>query len=99
MQLNPSILPQVAKPQPPITPAVQMALSPAVQAAQQTTATVRTQTLQAPQAVGKTDHIRDTRNATQSGQAVDTLAAATQARTNGQGYGAPHRGTLLDVSV
>ena len=99
MQLNPAILPQVAKPQPPITPAMQMALSPAVQAAQQTTTTVRTQTVQAPQAVGKTDHVRDVRNATQSGQALDTQANAVQARTNGRGYGNGSRGSLLDVSV
>ncbi|MCW2237016.1 hypothetical protein [Azospirillum canadense] len=99
MQLNPVIAPPVAKPQPPITPAAQMAMSPAVQAAQQTTATVRTQTLQAPQAVGKAENPRDTRNATQTGQALDTQAAAANARTNGQGYGARTRGSLLDVSV
>lgn len=99
MQLNPVMTPQVAKPQPPITPTVQMALSPAVQAAQQTTATVRTQTIQAPQAVGKTDNPRDARSATQTGQALDTQAAAANARTNGQGYGTRTRGSLLDVSV
>ena len=99
MQVNPVIAPPLAKPLPPITPAVQMAMSPAVQAAQQTTATVRTQTLQAPQAVGKVESPRDTRNATQTGQALDTQAAASQARTNGQGYDARTRGSLLDVSV
>ncbi len=99
MQLNPAILPQVAKPQPPITPAMQLALSPAVQAAQQTTATVKTQTIHAPQAVGKADPTRDVRNATQSGQAMDTQANAVQARTNGRGYGMGHRGSMLDVTV
>ena len=99
MQLNPLNLPQMAKPQAPITPAMQMALSPAVQAAQQTTPTVRTQTVQATQAAGKIDPTRDTRSATQSGQAVDPQAAAVQARTNGTGYGRKQRGSLLDVSV
>lgn len=99
MQLNPAILPQVAKPQPPITPAMQMAMSPAVQAAQQTTTTVRTQTIQAPQAVGKTEQPRETKSATHSGQAVDTQAAAVQARTNARGYGNGSRGSLLDVTV
>ncbi|WP_448205019.1 hypothetical protein [Azospirillum sp. sgz302134] len=89
----------MAKPQPPITPAVQMALSPTVQAAQQTTTTVRTQTIQAPQAAGKADNPRDVRSATQTGQALDTQAAALNARTNGQGYGARSRGSLLDVTV
>lgn len=99
MQLNPLNLPPMAKPQPPITPAMQMAMSPAVQAAQQTTPTVRTQTVQATQAVGKLDQTRETRNATQSGQAVDTQAAAVQAQTNGTGYGRKQRGSLLDVTV
>ncbi len=99
MQLNPVTAPQLAKPQPLITPAVQMAMSPAVQAAQQTTTTVRTQTAQAPQAVGKADSPRDTRNATQSGQSLDTQAGASDAQTNRRGYGLPHRGSLLDVTV
>lgn len=99
MQLNPLIAPPLAKLQPPITPTVQMALSPAVQAAQQTTVPVRTQTIQAPQAVGKTENARDIRSATQTGQALDTQAAASNARANGQGYGAKSRGSLLDVSV
>ncbi len=99
MQLNPLNMPPMAKPQSPITPAMQMAMSPAVQAAQQTTPTVRTQTVQATQAVGKMDPTRETRNATQSGQAIDAQTAAVQARTNGAGYGGKQRGTLLDVSV
>ena len=99
MQLNPLIAPPLAKLQPPITPAVQMALSPSVQAAQQTTVPVRTQTIPAPQAVGKAENARDIRSATQTGQALDTQAAASNARTNGQRYGAKTRGSLLDVSV
>lgn len=99
MQLNPAIAPQVAKPLLPITPAVQFALSPAVQAAQQTTTTVRTQTVQAPQATGKSDQTRDARSGTEGKQTMDTQAAAVIARTNGQGYGLKQRGSLLDVSV
>lgn len=99
MQFNPTIAPQVAKPIPPVTPAAQLALSPAVQAAQQTTQTVRTQTVQAPQAAGKSEQSRDTRSGTQNGQSLDTRAAAVTARVNGRGYGLHQRGSLLDVSV
>ncbi|MBP2231584.1 hypothetical protein [Azospirillum agricola] len=101
MQFNPTIpaLPTL-KPPSAITPTVQMALSPAVQAAQQTTPTVRTQTVSAPQATGKAEQTRDTRSSTQGGQSLDTNAGALAAQVNGRGYGgAMPRGSLLDVSV
>lgn len=100
MQLNtnPYTL-QAAKQTAPITPAVQLALSPAIQAAQHTTQTVRTQTVAAPQAVGKAEQPRDTKSSTQSGQSFDTNAAALAADVNGQGYRSAPRGSLLDVSV
>ena len=51
MQINPAIPSyQTQKPTPQLTPAMQMAMSPAVQAAQQTAPAVRTQTVVAPQA-------------------------------------------------
>ncbi|CAO3414931.1 hypothetical protein [Azospirillum doebereinerae] len=100
MQFNPAIpsLPTL-KPPSAITPAVQMALSPAVQAAQQTTPTVRTQTVSAPQATGKAEQPRATQSSTQNGQTLDTSAAVLSAQVNGQGYRAMPRGSLLDVSV
>lgn len=100
MQFNPSIpsLPTL-KPPSAITPTVQMALSPAVQAAQQIAPPVRTQTVSAPQATGKAEQPRDTRSATQNGTSLDTNAAALAAQVNGQGYGGTKRGSLLDVSV
>ncbi|WP_372399464.1 hypothetical protein ABMY26_28030 [Azospirillum sp. HJ39] len=98
MQLNPAIPSyQTTKPTPLLTPAAQIAMSPAVQAAQQTAPAVRTQTVSAPQAAGKADQTRETRSATQGNQAVDTNAAALSAQVNGQGY--RPRGSLLDVSV
>ncbi|CAO3450744.1 hypothetical protein [Azospirillum sp.] len=97
MQLNPAIPSfQTLKPNPQ-TPAVQIAMSPAVQAAQQTAPPVRTQTIAAPQAAGKADQTRETRTATQGNQSVDTVANALTAQVNGQGY--RKRGSLLDVSV
>lgn len=100
MQVNPSIpsLPTLKTPAM-ITPAVQMALSPAVQAAQQTTPTVRTQTIAAPQATGKAEQPRATQSSTQNGAAMDTNAGALAAQVNGRGYGAMSRGSLLDLSV
>lgn len=99
MQLNPVISPQLVRPVQPLTPVAQVALSPAVQAAQQTVPTVRTQTAQAPQAAGRSDQSRDSRSETDSGNARDTRAAATNARTNARGYGLGDRGTRLDISV
>lgn len=100
MQINaptPSL--QAIKPQPPITPAAQLALSPAVQAAQQTAPVVRTQTAAAPQAAGKSEQARDTRSGTQSGSSQDSNAAALAAQVNGQGYRTGQRGSLLNLSV
>lgn len=98
MQINPAIPSyQTQKPTPQLTPAMQMAMSPAVQAAQQTAPAVRTQTVVAPQATGKADQTRETRTATQGNQSVDTIANALTAQVNGQGY--RKRGSLLDVSV
>lgn len=100
MQLNPYITPQALKNQPQVPPATQVALSPAVMAAQHTTHVQRTQTVHAPQATGKADGARDTRSGTDTGQALDTQARAIQARTNGaQPHGHLPRGSLLDVSV
>ncbi|HYG86205.1 MAG TPA: hypothetical protein VD978_08095 [Azospirillum sp.] len=96
MDLTSAIAPFVAKPQQPITPSVQAALSPAVMAAQQTTTVVRTQTAQAPQAAGKSEGTRDTKTGTDTSQALDTGARVTQARTNGAHQ---PRGSLLDVRV
>ncbi|MFP5512882.1 MAG: hypothetical protein ACLGJC_07355 [Alphaproteobacteria bacterium] len=97
MQLNPAIPSyQTLKPNPQ-TPAVQIAMSPAVQAAQQTAQPVRTQTVTAPQAAGKADQTRETRTAIQGNQSVDTVANALAAQVNGQGY--HKRGTLLNLSV
>ncbi len=100
MQLNtnPYSL-QAAKPLVPTSSAVQLALSPAVQAAQHTTQTVRTQTVSAPQAAGKSEQPRDTRSGTQGGQSLDHNAAALAADVNGHGYRSAPRGSLLDVSV
>lgn len=98
MQFNPAIPSyQTLKPTPQLTPAAQIAMSPAVQAAQQVAPPVRTQTVAAPPAVGKSDQSRDTRSATQNNQAVDTTAGALAAGVNAQGY--RQRGSLLDVSV
>lgn len=100
MQLNPAaIAPQVLKPQPPITPAVQATFSPAVAAAQQTTVQTRTQTINAPQAAGKADNPRDTQSKMGTERGPDTLAESVNARTNGAGYGRQQRGMRLDVSV
>lgn len=79
--------------------AAQVAVTPAVVAAQQTVPQVRTQTAAAPQASGKADQSRDTRTGTETGQSRDTMANAIQARTNGTGYRAQGRGSLLDVLV
>ncbi len=98
MQFNPAIPSyQTLKPTPQMTPAAQIAMSPAVQAAQQVAPPVRTQTVAAPQAAGKSDQTREARTATQGNQAVDTNAGALAARVNAQGY--RQRGSLLDVSV
>jgi len=98
MQVNPAIPSyQTLKPTPQLTPAAQVAMSPAVQAAQQTAPAVRTQTVAAPQAAGKSDQTRDARTATQGNQAVDTNAGTLTARVNGQGY--QQRGSLLNLSV
>lgn len=99
MQINPVISPIVAKPQPPMNTAAQMAVTPAVVAAQQTVQQVRTQTAQAPQATGKSDQSRDTKSGTDTGQSRDTMSNAIQARTNGAGYGTRQRGARLDVTV
>ncbi|KAA0594716.1 hypothetical protein J2848_004666 [Azospirillum lipoferum] len=98
MQFNPAIPSyQTLKPTPQLTPAAQVAMSPAVQAAQQTAPAVRTQTAVAPQAAGKSDQTRDARTATQGNQSVDTTAGALGARVNAQGY--QQRGSLLNLSV
>ncbi|PWC52334.1 MULTISPECIES: hypothetical protein [unclassified Azospirillum] len=97
MDLTPAVAPFVAKPQQPITPAAQAALSPAMAAAQQTVHVVRTQTIQAPQATGKTEGSRDTRTGTETGQSVDPGAGAVTARANGAHH--QPRGSLLDVHV
>lgn len=98
MQFNPAIPSyQTLKPTPQLTPAAQIAMSPAVQAAQQMAPPVRTQTMAAPPAIGKSDQSRDTRSGTEGSQAVDTNAGALAARVNAQGY--RQRGSLLDVSV
>ncbi|RTR22500.1 hypothetical protein [Azospirillum griseum] len=94
---NPSF--PAIKPQVPLTSATQLALSPAVQAAQQTTPVVRTQTVAAPQATGKSEQPRDTQNSTKNGQSIDTNAAALAAQVNGQGYRSAPRGSLLNVTV
>lgn len=82
-----------------MTSAAQVAVTPAVAAAQQTVHQVRTQTAQAPQATGKSDQSRDTKSGTDTGQSRDTMANAIQTRTNAAGYRAQGRGTRLDVSV
>ncbi len=82
-----------------MTSAAQVAVTPAVAAAQQTVPQVRTQTAQAPQATGKSDQPRDTKSGTDTGQSRDTMANAIQTRTNAGGYRAQGRGTRLDVSV
>jgi hypothetical protein len=98
MQFNPAIPSyQTLKPTPQLTPAAQVAMSPAVQAAQQTAPAVRTQTVAAPQAAGKSDQTRDARTSTQGNQSVDTTAGALGARVNAQGY--QQRGSLLNLSV
>lgn len=98
MDLTSVIAPYVAKPQAPVTPTVQqMALSPAMTAAQQTTTVTRTQTIQAPQATGKAEAPREARSATHTAQSVDSGTGAVQAHTNGGRP--PPRGSLLDVSV
>ncbi|MBP2301034.1 hypothetical protein [Azospirillum picis] len=98
MQINPAIPSyQTQKPTPQLTPAAQIAMSPAVQAAQQTAPTVRTQTVNAPQATGKGEQPREAKTATQGAQTVDTHASALSARVNAQGY--RPRGSLLDLSV
>ncbi|PWC34330.1 hypothetical protein [Azospirillum sp. TSO35-2] len=100
MQINPAIPSyQTLKPTPQLTPAAQIAMSPAVQAAQQTAPSVRTQTAAAPQATGKSEQTRDARSGTQGGQTVDTTAAALGARVNAQGYRGSARGSLLDLSA
>ncbi|WP_042444161.1 hypothetical protein [Azospirillum sp. B510] len=98
MQINPAIPSyQTPKPTPQLTPAAQIAMSPAVQAAQQSAPTVRTQTVNAPQAAGKSDQTRDARPGTEGGKSADTTAGALAARVNAQGY--RQRGSMLDVSV
>ncbi len=100
MQINaPTASLQAIKPQPPITPAAQLALSPAVQAAQQTAPAVRTQTAAAPQAAGKSEQTRDAQTGTKNGQSLDSNAAALAAQVNGQGYRTAQRGSLLNLSV
>lgn len=100
MQLNPlPFTPQAFKPTPPPTPAAQAAFVTAALISQPTAAPTRTQTVQAPQAAGKADGARTSQNSTETTQSKDTLAGAVNARTNGVGYGARHRGTQLDVTV
>ncbi len=96
MDLTPAVAPFVAKPQQPISPSVQAALSPALAAAQHTVPVTRTQTIQAPQATGKMEASRDTRSGTETGQSVDHEAGAVHARANGASR---PRGSLLDISV
>lgn len=96
MDLTPAVAPFVAKPQQPISHSAQAALSPAMAAAQQTVSVTRTQTIQAPQATGKTEGTRDTRSGTDTGHSVDTGAGVAHARASG---GHHPRGSLLDVSV
>ena len=96
MDLTPAIAPFVAKPQQPISQSAQAALSPAMVAAQQTVSVTRTQTVQAPQATGRTEAPRDTRSGTDTGHSVETGASVAHARGNS---GHQPRGSLLDVSV
>lgn len=99
MQLNAATYaPVVPKPQPLVTPTVQAAIAP-VAAAQQTAPQTRTQTLQAPQAAGRSENGREAQTGTGTGRSLDTQAGAVNARTNGTGYGLPRRGMRLDVSV
>lgn len=86
---------QAQRPIPAATQPVTAAVMP-VAAGQQAMALTRTQTASAPAAVGRSDNSRDTRNGTQTGEAVDTRAAAQSARANGA---PPRRGMTLDVSV
>jgi opacity protein-like surface antigen len=100
MQLNPLPMTLPAfKPQPVVTPTAQAAVLTASLASQTAAAPTRTQTVNAPQAAGKTDSSKAGQSGTDTGQSKDTLAGATFARTNGTGYGLRHRGSQLDVSV
>lgn len=100
MQLNPvPFTPQAIKPQPLATPTAQAAVITASLASQPAAAPTRTQTVQAPQAVGKTDQTRPAQSATDVGYGKDTLAGASNARANGAGYGSRYRGSQLDVTV
>lgn len=98
MDISSALAPQLAKPQPSVTPpAAQMAMNSAAQVGQQAPNLARTQTQQATQATLKGEQGRDTRSATQGGHTTDTLAGAVHAQTNGR-FGR-HRGTMLDVTV
>ena len=100
MQLNPLPLTLPAfKPQPVVTPAAHAAVLTASLASQTAAAPTRTQTVNAPQAAGKSDSSKAGQSGTDTGQSKDTLAATTSARVNGTGYGFRQRGTQLDVSV
>lgn len=89
MSINATALAPAAKIQTPTT--LQLALNPALLAAQTTVAPTRTMTAQAPAAVGKVDPTRTTQSSTNTAQTVDTLAEATLARAQ--------RGSLINLKV
>lgn len=89
MSINTTALAPVAKIQTPT--ALQLALNPAVLAAQTTVASTRTMTAQAPAAVGRVDPTRTTQSGTNTAQSVDTLAEATLVRAQ--------RGSRINLKI
>lgn len=92
MQVNP--LPVTSAEKPLATPATQAALQPAVAATGATASQVKTQTVQASPAAGRTDQGRHSGNTSDTPEGRDTTANAVTAETNGR-----PRGSLLDVKV
>jgi len=79
----------------PYTSAVEAyAVQPALAAALQGAGVTRTQTVQAPAPVAKTEAPRRAQSGTETSQSVDTTAQALSAKSTGKSQG---RGRLLDL--
>lgn len=87
-------------PKPMATPAAQASLQPGFVAAAATAQPQPTQTVQAPQALGKGDAARRSMGASDVGHAKDTLAGTVNAEASRVAAGGPGpRGSLLDLRV
>ena len=93
MMINPLLAqppPALTKPQQPSNPLAAYQAQASVMASTQTAQTTRTQTNQAPAAVGKVDQSRKTMTGTDTPQSTDTLAQTISTKSQ-------QRGGMVDI--